>query len=691
LLKGWVDDYCVLEIITTGPDPQTALPVEAAALRIVDGVEVDALTICMDPGVPIPASLLERSGRGEEEFRGALPPGIALSRIRDFLGGRATLAHDGTSMEAALLERFQVRPAGPILDTRELAWLVAPYMRDHSLPSLATSLLGEPLSWKSLEDTRLLLRILDGLEEAWRETPSLTREAVHGALSEVDSPWRFMLAGRRGRNSFPDLVELISRADADLRENGVEASSPEIVNPESSAPEPEQAVSILSPEGPLASLYPDHEVRPQQTAMARAAASAMGDAAFLAVEAGTGVGKSLAYLVPGVLHTRGGKGPLLVSTYTRNLQEQLFHRDLPLLSRCLGSFEFSLLKGRGNYLCLRKWSEWCQLLSEGDPVLHFSEIPPGLAYAFLAPWVSRSSSGDLEEVSINLRGLIPDLMADLASSPEDCLRSHCRLHSRCWVERARSRAARSQVVVINHALLLNQIQAAGTGAANLILPDYRLLVVDEAHHLEDVATEAFTHTFSLEECLKMLEEIAGRKGILPRWERLPLDGSGQKMVADAYREAEEAGREAELLFEDLIDPLLPSAPAGAAREEATRHRLNHQALSSPRWEDVRERGLDLAGKYSHLSILLANLAEKTLSLKERDDQEALKLDARRAEALSGKAAEASTALEVFARDPEDEGFRDVQPRRGTRPIRLRPEKRPGRCGRRAFLPALFPP
>jgi len=659
---SWVNDYCILEIITTGPDPQTALPVEVAAVRVRDGVEIDSLAACVDPGVPVPASLLERSGRGDGEYRGGLTPDDALARIRDFIKGRPVLSHEGSVMEAALLERFHIGLAGPLLDTRELAWLVAPYLRDHSLPSLAVSLLGEPPSWKALEDARLLLRILARLEEAWEEAPGRTREAVLGALHQVDSPWRFFLKGRRGRHPFPDLADMVPRLDtarpAAARPAGEATPSPGARAPgERGAVDPDEVASVLAPGGALASVYPDHEARPQQAAMARAVASAMGDSAFLVVEAGTGVGKSLAYLVPGVLYARAGKGPLVVSTYTRNLQEQLFHRDLPLLSRSLGSIEFSLLKGRSNYLCLRKWSEWCDSLSEGDPAFHFGEVPPAAAYAFLASWASRSASGDLEEISLDLRGLLPELLPELSSSPEDCLRPHCRFHTRCWVEKARSRAARSEVVVINHALLLSQIYASENGPSNLILPDYRLLVADEAHHLEDVATEALTLDFSREDCLKTLEDISGRRGLLTRWSLLPLDASGQRMIDDAHRETEEARDAVEHWFDRVLDPLLPPVSTGAARgEEAARYRLNHATLAGPAWEHARDKGLELAARLYRISALLVGLVEKTLSLPAAGDQEELKVDARRGETLAGRASEAAAALEVFMREPGDENF-----------------------------------
>jgi Rad3-related DNA helicase/DNA polymerase III epsilon subunit-like protein len=653
-VKGWVDDYCILEIITTGPDPETALPVEVAAIRVQGGKETDCFSTLIDPGVPPPASLLERSGRSESEYRGGMQPHAAMSGIREFLANRHVIAHEGTVMEAAILGRYGASPAGLMLDTQELAWLVSPYLRDHSLPALAASLLGEELFWRALEDARLLMRVLEHMRNAWEEVPRRTREAVGGALVEADSHWRFLLSSARSRVLFPDLTETLPRVSEQAR-RGEGSIRPETDGSErGGGADPGEAVSILSCGGALASSFPDHEVRPQQAAMAAAVAAALNDAAFLVVEAGTGVGKSLAYLVPGVLHARAGRGPLVVSTYTRNLQEQLFHRDLPMLSRAMGSLEFALLKGRNNYICLRKWAEWCGFLARGEPVLHFGDLTPGESYAFLVSWLTRTASGDLEEISLGLRLLLADLAQELASSSEECLRAHCAYASRCWVEKARARAASSEVVVVNHALLLSQLYTPEAGPSNLILPDYQALVLDEAHHLEDVATDAFGLSFSLDDCSRTMDEVSGRKGLLARWGRLALDPDGQRLLAEAYELVDKSRFEAEELCLRLVSSMLPSS-AGGKGDEAARHRLDRRLLGHPAWEQARETGFDLAAGLSRLSALLPALAEKALALEGREDDEAVRAS-RKAEALSMRAREASTALEVFLREPGSPDF-----------------------------------
>ena len=649
---------CVLRVIAAEGDPGKFIPLEAAALLWREGGEVEAFSCPVDPGCPPPAWLLRRSGRKEEDFEPTHSQSEAAGELLRFAGGRPLLVYDRGGPELTLLGEAQKPvPTDRVLELRQLAWLALPYLRDHSMGTLASSLLGEELPWRALEEARIMGRLLDRLLDAWMEAPSRVRAAVKSALHEARNPWHTFLPGPRGRSSgaFPDLGELLAGMALFSTRGG---SPPE---PEESGGEDrsvaERAGELLSVGGPLASLHSAYEPRPQQQEMARAVAEALADSAFLVVEAGTGVGKSLAYLVPGVLHARSSGSPLVVSTYTRNLQEQLYHRDLPILSRSLGSFDYSLLKGRSNYLCLRKWSEWCASLSRGEPVLPLYGLTPAEGYAFLASWIACSPAGDLEEISIDLRMALEGMLERLASQPEDCLRSRCPFQRKCFVERARARAAESRVVVVNHALLLSQIGTWEGETSDLILPPYRYLVIDEAHHLEEVATQAFTLSFSLGECLHLLEEGTGKKGLASLWEGR-LGGDEEEKELSRYREiAERAASLAEEFFLSSLPSALepPGGPPPRAQDTEPR-RLTADDLSLPRWEKAR-------GEAEELAELLDSFASATLRLRDRassaasgeEDQEFI-LSLRRAEVLAEKAGAGASALSVFFLPPQSGDF-----------------------------------
>nr|WP_303646095.1 helicase C-terminal domain-containing protein [Candidatus Solincola tengchongensis] len=657
-MKGVPGEFCALRVIAVERGPGEFLPFEAAALLLVHGREADAFSCLVDPGCRPPEWLCRRSGREEGEYRRGHAPREAAAALLRFAGERPILIYAADGAELALLSEGGGPPTPEkVLELRQLAWLALPYLRDHSLKTLASSLLGEDLTWKAAEEVRLLCRLLQYLMDAWREAPSRLRAAVKGAFSEAGNPWHSHLPGGRGvPDAYPDLTETLPRMESFPIQ---EVDLPEPENGEDTdacGSGAERAVDFLSAGGPLSSLHPAYESRPQQEAMARAVAEALEDSAFLVVEAGTGVGKSLAYLVPGVLHARSSGSPLIISTYTRNLQEQLYHRDLPTLSRALGTFEYALLKGRGNYLCLRKWSEWCGQLSRGEPVLPLYGLTPAEGYAFLSSWMSRSPSGDLEEISIDLRLALAGAAERLASQPEDCLRSRCPFQSRCFVERARALAATSLVVVVNHALLLSQICTSGGETSDLVLPPYRHLVVDEAHHLEEVATQAFTLSFSLEECLRLLEDGTGPRGLAPLWEQRLEDEAGLRELREYLALAERTRHAAESLFLLSVPQALERTP-GASRwpEDDEARRLTAGELSLPQWDAARRDAEELAG-------LLSSFASSTLRLRDRisatsvlEEQE-LVLSLRRAEMLAERAGKGLETLTIFFLSPRSDDF-----------------------------------
>lgn len=711
-MGDWTGEYCILRVVAVGHDGAgvgNALPVEAAVLHVRGGREVARASWLIDPGVPVPASLRERSGRSEEEYRGGLPLRAAAANVRECIAGLAVVAYGREEAEALFAaDRTPTAISAGLVEVRQLAWLALPYLRDHSLDAVASSLLQEELPWRALEEARLIHRLLTACRRAWLEGHPRLRAAVLAALQLSGNPWHCFLAGKRagkrgGKSAgaehdvgigFPHLIELLPAAappaaPAPSGKSSASSATPFAHRPsstpgpggtphaaaasgadgpalpvtspgrgtEGACVAPEVVERFLAPGGPLSRHHPHHEPRPQQVAMARAVAEALNDSAFLVVEAGTGVGKSLAYLVPGALYARAAGAPLVVSTYTRNLQEQLFQRDLPLLARAMGSLEFSLLKGRGNYLCLRRWSLWCDALSRGQPVLPFAGLTPAEAYAFLASWMVRSVTGDLEEISLSLRLPLARFLEDISSDPDECPRSRCPLRERCRVERARQLAARSNVVVVNHALLLSQAAAGEPVSSTPAVPSHRHLVIDEAHHLEDVATEAFGASFSLASCLRNLEEATPKGRLSVAWKELPPHVSPPSGLDETAHEAQELSYQ---LMELASGELLPylSATENTPREgnEPQRRRLTAADLAQPSWKPLCERGRDLASRLQRIAGRLAELAGKISAGRPDNGEDEVAHVVYRAEALARKLERDASALYAFFQDPQDPDF-----------------------------------
>jgi len=249
--------------------------------------------------------------------------------------------------------------------------------------------------------------------------------------------------------------------------------------------------------GPLARAVPEFEPRPGQRAMAAAVADAIEQGHVLLAEAGTGTGKTLAYLVPAILSGRR----VLVSTGTKTLQEQIFSKDLPLLQASLDiPFKATYMKGRGNYLCLHRLDQ-------------FRDNPMAMAFAdadtmaAIGDWAERTETGDraeLEELPEDL-----SIWSDLSAASESCVGTSCARDADCFITRMRQRAAESDVVIVNHHLLCADASVR-QNAYGEVIPECHVAVIDEAHQLEDVATQYFgmaVSTYRIEDLARDVERL----------------------------------------------------------------------------------------------------------------------------------------------------------------------------------------
>jgi len=253
--------------------------------------------------------------------------------------------------------------------------------------------------------------------------------------------------------------------------------------------DPQWVGGLYGSDGPFAVTLPNYEFRSGQVAMAEAVTRTFNEGGQLLVEAGTGTGKSLAYLLPAILHAVERGETVVVSTGTLALQDQLYAKDLPLLRRALEAaaerdprlaraahFRATVLKGRANYLCLRRW-----FLRQREPFQHRADA---LLAAKITAWLPQTETGDRAELHLSNEEQLA--WAQVAESEGACLPNRCLFHRRnqCFLYRARATAEGAHIVIVNHALLLSDLLAESR-----VLPPYRHLVVDEAHHLVERALD----------------------------------------------------------------------------------------------------------------------------------------------------------------------------------------------------------
>lgn len=283
---------------------------------------------------------------------------------------------------------------------------------------------------------------------------------------------------------------------------------------------------LLGPGLELARLVPGFAARPEQLRLAHAVSAALADRAHLVSEAGTGTGKTFAYLVPAL--SSGLK--VIVSTGTRNLQDQLFHRDLPVLRRAIpGAGRVALLKGRANYLCLQRLE---QALADAGSLTARDQVD----LRRVADWSGRTRSGDLAQVA----GL-PEHSAVLplvTSTVDNCLGSACPQFEKCWVLEARREAVAADLVVVNHHLLMADMVLRDEGFGEL-LPGADAVIVDEAHQLPEVARGFFGTSLGSRQLLDLSHDLMST---------MTQEAADQPALRDLALAIETASRELRLAF-----------------------------------------------------------------------------------------------------------------------------------------------
>jgi ATP-dependent DNA helicase DinG len=283
------------------------------------------------------------------------------------------------------------------------------------------------------------------------------------------------------------------------------------------------SVAAFSADGPLARALAGFEPRAGQLEMAEAVASVLTNKGVLLAEAGTGTGKTLAYLVPAILSRKR----VLVSTGTKNLQEQIFFKDLPVLREALGvPFTATCMKGRGNYLCLHRFEAFRE-----SPAIRSSD--EAIFLRTLERWALDTETGDRAEVE-DLPEDVP-FWNEISATSENCIGAECPRYADCFVVRMRQRAAASDVVIVNHHLLCADA-AVRQSSFGEVIPRCAHAIVDEAHQLEDVATQYFglsVSNYRLDDLVRDAERISGARLVGGAEERGHIAGSARRIRDDA--------------------------------------------------------------------------------------------------------------------------------------------------------------
>lgn len=526
-----------IDIETTGLDPHSDTIIEIGAVRFSGSRVEGEWSTLVNPGRPIPSFITQLTGISNEMVRNAPPIKAVIHELADFAGGFPVIGHN-VRFDLSFLQQQNILLDNDVLDTYELASVLMPSASRYNLGALGQQLgIILPATHRALDDARVTHAVFTQLyEEGMRLPTGMIAEFVR--LSEL-----FAWGARpvfaeilRTRMNQPVKIRPSARRDNEQVFQRREIALPTLtpVIPPTGLDENEVA-ALLEYGGPFAHYFDQYEYRVQQVEMLRAVTRAFSEGYHLMVEAGTGTGKSFAYLVPAALWAIQNNTRVVISTNTINLQDQLVKKDIPDLCQALNlDLRASVLKGRGNYLCPRR----LETLRQRGP----DNVDEMRVLAKVMVWQLQSESGDRGEINLNGPSEL-DIWKRLSAEDEGCKSETCqtRIAGGCPFYRAKQTAQGAHILVVNHALLLSDV---ATG--NRVLPEYNYLIIDEGHHMEAATTNALSFRVTQGDALRLLRELGGTSsGIL---------GYLLNLLQDILRPAEHAAfhqsiyRATDLLF-----------------------------------------------------------------------------------------------------------------------------------------------
>jgi len=513
--------FVSLDLETTGLDSTRDAILEIGIVKFRGEEVLEEWSTLVDPGRPIPRKITDLTGITQADVNAKGKPLVEALREAEYRVRDLPIVGHNIQFDLGFLNRHRILTRNSSLDTFELAGILVPHAGRYGLEALAKELgIQLPATHRALADARTTHQLYVRLAERARNLPTRTLEEILRLSQSIDWPARdffeeALRSAARGAFSGGSIGAQLAakqvvqkrRRKGDGRVPAIIAESPMFAraapvrplrpNPDAEPIETETIAAMLERGGAFEQTIDHFEHRPQQVHMLRAVCEAFNNGQHLMVEAGTGTGKSLAYLLPAIHWAQTNGQRVVVSTNTINLQEQLATKDVPDVRKALGwDFRAAVLKGRSHYVCPARLAAMLQ----SGPV-NADEMRV-LAKVLL--WLPTTVSGDGDELFLPNPGERA-VWARLSADNPTCTSERCASWggSGCFFHNARQEAEGAHVLIVNHALLL-----ADVAVENRALPEYKYLVIDEAHHLEAATTDQLSFKISLYDLRRTLDELS---------------------------------------------------------------------------------------------------------------------------------------------------------------------------------------
>ncbi len=501
--------YISLDIETTGLNADEDEILEIGAVRFKGDQVFDTFSQLVNPSRPIPYKIQQLTGITPADVKDAPRLSAVLPRLSRFVGDSPIIGHN-IGFDLGFLHKQRVLTDNVGIDTFELASILLPHASRYSLAALLKyldiTLPPEGQAHRALDDAQATQQLFAALLDQARRLDGRVIEEVARISAKTTWPLALVFADLSRERRYQAPASTLGRQLAakgfigsSLEDSGhaltEQTFDPPLKPVAAPAPLPvETLCQMLEKNGLFAKNFSGFEYRPQQVDMLANVAGAFNQSQHVMIEAGTGTGKSMAYLIPAIYWAKQNGERVVVSTNTINLQDQLLNKDIPLLQKILPvTFKAVAMKGRSNYVCPRRVQLFQAKQGHNPRELRL--------LAKLLVWLPSTTTGDREEL------FMPDyaeqaLWSQVASDSTMCTPRDCSAES-CFYARARRQAESAHVIIVNHALLLSDI-----GVDNKIIPEYKYLLVDEAHHLEDSFTDQLSFVIDQNSLLQLLRELS---------------------------------------------------------------------------------------------------------------------------------------------------------------------------------------
>ncbi len=497
----------VIDIETTGLKDETDAIIELGAVRIAPDQTQTTWSKLINPGRLIPPEITQLTNITNEMIRTAPPLKAVLQDFVDFIGDVPVVGHN-VRFDLGFIQRQGALKYNKVLDTREIASVLLPTLSRYNLSTLGDEFKSENNNpHRALDDAVLTAAVFQNLVQMAQKMPVELLTEIVQLCRGLDWDGRFFFTELLRERSKQPITAKVSKT----RNLGVLFESPqEMLSP---ALKPNAQVQLLDENE--VSAYMEHggafekffsglngrpkfESRPEQLDMLRAVTKALSNSQHMMIEAGTGIGKSFAYLLPAALWSTANNHRVVVSTNTINLQDQLMDKDIPDLRAALGlNLRAIVLKGRSNYLCPRRLDAMRHRGPQTNDEMR--------VLAKVLVWLNAEGSGDKRQITLS-GPFEQEVWMHLSAEDETCNAEVCqsRMGGLCPYFQARQAAQSAHVIIVNHALLL-----ADVITNSKVLPEYKYLVVDEAHHLESATTGALSYRVSSGDIGRLFYELGG--------------------------------------------------------------------------------------------------------------------------------------------------------------------------------------